>query len=261
MKTVKELQQQINQHFQELVDEMDMARSSKVMRDYLDFCAKFHVYSPNNIWLILLARPDTSHVAGFHKWRSMGRWVQKGEKGIPIFAPLIHKEKDENDIEQRSLFGVKIVHVFDISQTKGQPLPPQPDWKSPEKHLELNQRLTQFAESQGITVTYKDLPNDIQGLSKGNAIEIDHQAGTKTLIHEISHGLLHQHKGNTQSRAIKELEAESVAYVVSRYFGIEKLNCPNYLALHGISTNDLQKHLNIIQSTAHEIIMALSPES
>ena len=132
MITTQDLQQQINQHFQELVTETDKARTSKVMLDYLDCCAKFHAYSPNNIWLILLARPDASHVAGFHKWKSMGRWVRKGEKGIPIFAPLIHKEIDENDREQRSLFGFKIVHVFDVQQTEGQPLPPQPDWKSPE---------------------------------------------------------------------------------------------------------------------------------
>ena len=261
MKTVKELQQQINQHFQELVDETDKARSNDEMLQYLDCCAKFHAYSPNNIWLILLARPDATHVAGFQTWKGFGRWVRKGEQGIAIFAPLIHREKDEDDMERRTLLGFKIVYVFDIQQTEGQPLSPQPNWKSPEKHQELNQRLIEYAESQSISVTFRDLDDDIQGISRGGAIEVDQQAGTKTLIHEIAHELLHQGNGNMQTRVMQELEAESIAYVVSRYFGIENLNCPNYLVLHGISREEFQNHINIIQSTAHEILMALIPES
>lgn len=257
MTTIKELQQQINQHFQELVDETDKALTSKVMRVYLDFCAKFHSYSPNNIWLILLARPDASYVAGFHKWKRMGRWVRKGEQGIPIFAPLIHKEINENDREQYSLFGFKVVYVFDIQQTEGQSLPPQPDWKSPEKNKELNRRLIEFAKAHNISVTFKDLVGDIQGISRGGAIEVDNQAGTKTLIHEIVHELLHQGGQPLETRTLKELEAESVAFIVSRHFGLENLNSPNYIALNGICKVEMISHMNIIQLMANKLIVGI----
>ena len=260
MITVKELQQQIYQHFQELVDETDKARSSDEMLQYLDCCAKFHTYSPNNIWLILLARPDASYVAGFHKWKSMGRWVRKGERGIPIFAPLIHNGIDENDKEQCSLFGFKIVHVFDVQQTDGEPLPPQPDWKSPAKSEELNLRLIEYAKSQGISVTFKDLNGEVQGVSKGGVIEIDHSAGTKTFIHELAHELLHQGGSGLQSRALRELEAESVAYVVAKHFHLPCLNCPKYLLLHGIDKEQLVEHMGRVQDTASDVIQALEGE-
>jgi len=260
MITTKDLQQQIDQHFQELVDETDKARSSEAMLDYLNFCARFHQYSPNNIWLILLARPDASHVAGYRKWQSMGRWVRKGEQGIPIFAPLIHKEIDENDREHSSLFGFKIVHIFDIQQTEGQPLPPQPDWKSPEKHQELNQLLIEYAKSQSISVAFKDLSGEVQGISRGDAIEVDQQAGSKTLVHEITHELLHQKQRDLQSSALKELEAESVAYIVCRHFGITGLNSPNYIAFNGISRDQMVAHLARIQNTASAIISSLEDQ-
>jgi len=253
----KDLQQRINTFYQELVDATDKARTSDLMRKYLDFSAKFHAYSANNIWLIQLTRPDATYVAGYQKWKTMGRWVCKGEQGIPIFAPLIHKEKEADGQEIHSLTGFKVVFVFDVQQTEGQPLPPMPDWKSPKQIEELNQRLIKFAEAQGVSVTFKDLGGDIQGVSKGGEIEVDQRAGTKTLIHELAHELMHQGKSGLQSRDLKELEAESVAYVVSKHFEIPELNCPNYLALYGIEKDRMVEHLKRIQKTAGEIISVL----
>lgn len=51
--------------------------------------AKFHNYSFNNQLLIFLQRPDATHVAGFNRWKALGRMVRKGEKGIQILAPVI----------------------------------------------------------------------------------------------------------------------------------------------------------------------------
>ena len=86
-----ELAEKLNFHVVELAQATDAARISEAMHDYLDMCARFHNYSPQNIWLILLSHPMATHVAGFHKWRSLGRYVMKGEKGIPILAPIFVK--------------------------------------------------------------------------------------------------------------------------------------------------------------------------
>ena len=93
----------------------------------LKVASKFHRYSFNNHLMIFLQRPDTTVVAGFKRWKSLGRFVKKGEKGIAIFAPCRYKTKveDESGDEQviDSIRGFRVVHVFDISQTEGDDLP------------------------------------------------------------------------------------------------------------------------------------------
>lgn len=254
-----DLNMKIGKHLEELIQETDRARTSTEMIRFLDFCSKFHQYSAGNIWLILITKPDASLVAGYNKWKSMDRWVKKGESGIPILAPLLIKEELEDGHETKRLVGFKVVYVFDVAQTEGEPLPEPPNWKSPEKNHELNQRLIQYAKTQEISVTFKHLLGEMQGISKGGSIDIDLTAGTKTLVHEIAHELLHQKKVSLQSRAIKELEAESVAYVVCKYFGLEGLNSPNYLALFEVSADDMLFQLERIRNTATKIIKNIGP--
>ena len=62
-------------------------------RAMLDVAARFHTYSPNNVWLILAQRRDATRVAGFHTWRKLGRQVRKGERGIAILAPLVTRTR------------------------------------------------------------------------------------------------------------------------------------------------------------------------
>ncbi len=83
-------------------------------------------------------------------------------------------------------------------------------------------------------------------------------AGTKTLIHEIAHEVLHQGEGAPSKRTIRELEAESVAYIVAKYFGLDGLASPNYIALYGATTELIMQHLARIRATASDIINALS---
>jgi len=251
--TSNDLQKKIQGYLETLALETDEARKSEEMQKYLDFVAKFHQYSPSNIFLIMLSKPDATQVAGFQSWKKMGRYVKKGEKGIPIFAPMIHKEDPDNDSSPKVLSGFRIVYVFDVSQTDGYPLPPVPDWKSPEKSAELTEKLIRFAESKGITVTFKDLPGETQGVSKGGAIEISPNAGTKTLIHEIAHELMHQGIMLVNDHATRELQAEAVAYVVSRYLGLQDLRSSNYLALSGVCSLDILDSMQIISATVCEI--------
>jgi len=252
--SAKELNRKIEQHLEELAQATDKARTSKEMFRYLDFCAKFHHYSAGNIWLILLAEPNASYVAGFQKWKSMGRWVLKGEHGIPILAPVLVKDEDDDGLEMKSLVGFKTVYVFDVSQTDGEDLPEVPDWKSPEKNEELNQKLIHFAKAQDISVTFQVLDGDAQGVSKGGEVVIDPSAGSKTLIHEIAHELMHKDDNIHQHRAIKELEAESVAYVVSKHFGLGGLNSPNYLVLHDVSASEMVAHMDRVRQIVNKIV-------
>ena len=88
--------------------------------------AKFHRYSFQNILLIARQSPQATRVAGFHTWRSVGRFVKKGEKGLMILAPLVRKVEsaDACSTEKESrIFGFRAVYVFDVNQTDGAPLP------------------------------------------------------------------------------------------------------------------------------------------
>ena len=71
-----------------LKDGVQRIQSSDEFRDYLVAMSRFHDYSWNNQLLIMLQKPDATHVAGFNAWKDLGRWVKKGETGIAIFAPI-----------------------------------------------------------------------------------------------------------------------------------------------------------------------------
>jgi hypothetical protein len=256
-----DLKAKITQHIQELAQATDAARVSKEMLRFLDIYARFYQYSPFNVWLILMAKPDASVVAGFKKWQSMGRYVRRGEQGIPILAPIFMSVTNDAGAEEQRLIGFKTVFVFDVSQTDGKPLPEPPDWKSPQKDAELMGKLIKLANGKGIQVQFKHVGHDIQGVSLGGKIILDPDAGTKTLIHEIAHELLHHKEGTITNSTTRELEAESVAYVVGKHLGMEGLTSPNYNALHGATADMLLEHVDRIRTTSVEIIQELETES
>lgn len=244
----------ITEKIKELAEATDIARMSAEMLKYLDLYSRFHSYSVFNIWSIMLAYPGATQVAGFQRWKSMGRYVKKGEKGIPILAPILFKEDPDDPDSENILRGFKVVYVYDVSQTDGEDLPEPPNWKSLEKNKELEGKLIQFANKRGIQVNFLKLSGETQGVSKGGLIEIDPSAGSKTLIHEVAHEVMHRDKNRPAESCLRELEAESVAFVVCKHFGLEISSSPNYIALHGASSEMIMQHLERIRKTALEII-------
>ena len=158
------------------------------------------------------------------------------------------------------LVGFKVVYVFDLSQTDGKSQPEPPDWKSSEQNAILTERLIQFANKKGITVKIKELTDDIQGVSRGGSILIAPDAGTKTLIHEIAHELMHRDDNRPNYRTLLELEAESVAYVVAKHFGMDGLASPNYVALYRADAEMILAHLERIRNISMDIIKVVELE-
>ena len=95
------------------------------------------------------------------------------------------------------------------------------------------------------------------GISKGKLIEVDPSAGTKTLIHEIAHELMHRDENRSAESNLRELEAEAVAFVVSKHFGLNITSSPNYCALHGVNSELIMEHLERIKKTTVEIIQGV----
>ena len=91
----------------------------------LDSLAEFHNYSFYN--QIILCFAGCSQVAGYKKWKELGRTVKKGQEAVWILAPWFKKVKVEKDREKEKkerklLSGFFSVPVFDISQTEGEPV-------------------------------------------------------------------------------------------------------------------------------------------
>jgi antirestriction protein ArdC len=124
MKT-EQVKQVTDKALEQLVTALEQGQSATLTR-YLSAMARFHRYSFNNVMLIYTQREDASHVAGFHSWRKLNRFVRKGEKGILILAPMIFKNAEAETAktdEEKTIVRFKAAYVFDVSQTDGEPLP------------------------------------------------------------------------------------------------------------------------------------------
>lgn len=257
MTKAAELTERVSQYLDTLKNATDQAKASELLTRYLSFGARFHNYSAFNQLLIQLQHPEASRVAGYNKWLELKRQVQKGSHGISILAPMVGKDKKNPDL--KAIYGFRSVSVFDVSQTEGEPLPEAPEWKSLERQEELHARLIGFCQTRNISVAVKAMHGETQGWSAGGTIALRDTAGTKTLVHEIAHELLHQRaNGGVRAAAdVMEVQAESVAFVVCQHFALPSAGSANYLALWGANGDSIQASLQAIQKAATEIITAV----
>ena len=87
---------------------------SEQLTALLKTMARFHKYSWHNVALIVSQRPTATRVAGFQTWRTMGRFVRKGEKGIAILARIVgRREADATADDSKRLLGFRAAYVFD----------------------------------------------------------------------------------------------------------------------------------------------------
>lgn len=225
--------------------------SSEGWREFLQAQAKFHHYSAGNVLLILSQDPHATRVAGFHTWREMGRFVKKGEHGIAILAPVFPKKEEKPEAGERTTVQepasdgkvavdsgrvpvrFRVAHVFDVAQTEGEPLPQPPIHElrgESEQAWHLIDRLTKFASSEGLRVSYapaERMPRGARGYYEPGARAIVLQDGlsrnqrAKTLAHELAHHMLQHGRGREPGRPTEEAEAEGTAFVVCNHFGLD----------------------------------------
>ena len=76
-------------------------------------------------------------------------------------------------------------------------------------------------------------------------------------IHESAYEIMHRDDDRPNDKTLLELEAESVAYVVDRHFGLEDLASPNYVAHQEATAELILPHLERIRKTEMQIINAI----
>ena len=259
--------------------------------EYLRAMSKFHRYSFGNALLILFQCPTATRVAGYNTWKKdFGRNVKRHEKGIQILAPCpsrqyVWKEvtdpntgkvlynPDGSTKKETQLITVtrfKGATVFDVSQTEGKELPTLGVTRltgDVENFAAIYEKLTALSP---VPVEVDICPGEANGYFSSAESRIVLRPGMsqiqtiKTLVHEIAHAKLHDAKNippeERKQRREKEVEAESIAYVVCQHFGIDTSEYSfGYVAgwSRGKEMDELKSSLDQIHSTAGEIIAAL----
>jgi uncharacterized membrane protein (UPF0127 family)/antirestriction protein ArdC len=249
----------------------DIQESSR-FKQFLITMSKFHDYSIGNMILIMVQKTDASRVAGFNTWKNLGRWVKKGEKGISILAPCFspkkerpepEEEKPEEEIEINPIF-FKVVHVFDVSQTEGKPLPEfEVVSLTGEANEDLFRRAMDLVIKQGLEVSFESRPYQdpaIKGIYSGKSIwvrpEESRAQQLKTLLHEIAH-----HFSESVFRIPRrdaETIAESAAFTAGAHFGFDSgVRSFAYVALWAEDKKVLETNLTAIRKVSSTMIEAL----
>lgn len=196
---------------------------------------------------------DPGYIAGFATWRALGRSVDRGQRGYMVLAPCradrrvaldsegnarrLGRAEMANDGERvesrRVISGFRVEHVFSVLQTSGAVLPdqPLPRLLAGEAPPGLGAAVLRLIESQGFavdTVADSEMIGGANGVTRWDSrsvsirADMDDAAMVKTLIHEAAHVLGHAAApGRFLSRPLKEVEAESVAYVVASVHGMD----------------------------------------
>ena len=213
--------------------------NSDQYKKYLDTISKFHNYSRRNIDLIHQQKPDATLIAGAKKWNeSFERYINKGEKGFTIYAPSEYKVKDLNgdfvlDKDGKVKTNIRFipVKVFDVSQTNGKELSLNSVEleNNVENYVDIYKALKEIADKDNIKIVFVDkelMPTAYGSYTPAkNTIELRKGMGQgdtlSTLIHELAHAKYQSKIITTEEYALNELHAESIAYVTSKYLGLD----------------------------------------
>ncbi|MCM3405520.1 ArdC-like ssDNA-binding domain-containing protein [Cytobacillus oceanisediminis] len=262
--------------------------SNDRFKDLLNVMANMKHYSLNNTILIVAQRPSATMVMGYKDWQKLGRYVQKGEKGISILAPSKRKidmekinpatmkpylDNEGKPITEKKdiITGFFNVKVFDVEQTDGKEIPRVRDFISRNMQdddyisklyqdyktflVETKEKDIQEAPTdKGVGGYFRRSTNEIVISSTENSNDTEK---FRVLIHEYAHALLHNKDSEMKDlpRGHKEAQAESVAYVVSKYYGLDSEDVSiGYIATWSQDIKLAKQALDEIQSVANSII-------
>jgi len=240
------------------------AGQSDQLTALLKTMARFHRYSFHNICMIASQRPEATRVAGFQTWRTLGRFVRKGEKGIVILAPIVGRRSDVEDDDSKQVVGFRAAYVFDVAQTDGEPLPEIAAASGdPGAHIEA---LRTAIAARGIAIEEVDDLDGSLGTSAGGRIQIVKGLAPAeefaVLAHEFAHELLHHAADRPDSRDTRELEAEAVAFIVGESVGLDVARAStDYIHLYRGDREALVASLDRIRLAAATILGALDASS
>ena len=257
-KDIKEITEQLEQGVKSVF-------TSDKYIEYLNFMSKFTNYSFNNTIMILMQKPDATLVAGYKAWQTkFKRQVRKGEKAITILAPCPHKkmiEDEEGNEKEIRWTTFRTTSVFDVSQTDGDELPTGCTKMLTDEVENYEELLAKLKAVSPVPVEFQNIDGGANGFFSRSEKRIAVQLGMceaqtiKTLIHEISHAILHDENGDEKdaNRLTREVQAESVAYTVCSMLGLDTSDYSfGYIAgwSSGKDVKELSASMETVRQTA-----------
>jgi len=243
-----------------LHNEVDQFYNSEKWANYLQFMSKFINRSHFNQFLIqIFGGTDTLQVMGYQQFierlnripvactvcraiasKNCSCDERTPPVRIPQLAPMTYKKtrEDENgeEVEEKKLF-FREVFVFkfeDTEQLEGKPVIPVETSVVEKLDIEvadfdmIEEKLIDIVEDNNFQFKYENIHEEaLNGWCDftNKEIVIDKNMANaqtiKTIIHEIGHMFAHEDFSQKLPRALKETEAESIAYVVSHHLGID----------------------------------------
>jgi hypothetical protein len=216
---------------------IDKLSTTEGWQRWLGIQAKFPAYSFGNTMLILMQCPHASAVMGYGRkdkstgWLSLGRQVRPGEHALWIRKPSFKTiaAEDSQDGEEKTVRRFIWVPVFDISQTEGAELPEPVKLLEGEDPGNVLGRVAGYITTLGFTVEFVPFIDHPEHGPNGQTRWGERKVliatsgrsplqQAKTGLHEAAHVLLHE--GSQLVRGLKELEAESAAYVTAQNVGL-----------------------------------------
>lgn len=278
-----------------LIQGVESVLESDNYKAFLSTMSKFHNYSFNNSLLIYMQSYkqgfEATKVASKTNWKKLGREINEDTEGLMIYRPSPWKKTYNNPVrdefgnpkldengrpitEEKTVRGTNFVveYVYDISQTNGKELPDICNRLEGTLEGDINSLLLNAIKEVTIAEIIFDTweghgengyysPTTHQIHVRNDMSEV---MQLKTAIHEAAHSILHctennafnpKLRDNTTDITRKELEAESVAFIVMNHFGISEDYSFEYLASWSRGdTEKLKEVLPYIQRTADVII-------
>ena len=209
---------------------------------------------------ILIHMQGGTVAQSYGKWKKLERTVNKGEKGrIKVFVPMFKKEKLADGSTDDKLIGFKLGPVFDVKQTEGKAL--EYDHNSDEAMDIPYERVASVMGKLTKAEVVEEATGTARGYSDGKRLVVSESSNdtdkTKTLIHESAHHLIHtgDKKAEKVSSTTAEVEAESVAYLVMSYLGLDYELSKGYVANYKVGISSARTDL--IVRTADKMIKGL----
>ena len=230
----------------------EVLADAPALQGFLDFMSQCRNSLPNQL-LLSGQNADITEARTFQQWKDAGRHIRTGEEG---YTAIIGQMYENNG---RKASGYNIGKVFDITQTRGRPIPPPAEYQ-------VDELIAAAIESSPVPIQISDsLPDGIQAqyVPKNRTIYVRNgmDAGTTlcAIVRECAQADFH--KDYTYNRQAYAAPSYCAAYMVAHRYGLDTtaFNFDRVVALYGNLGKEQQRgFLSDVNTVGGGLLRSLS---
>ena len=195
----------------------EVLADAPALQEFLNFMSQCRNSLPNQL-LLSGQNADITDARTFQQWKDAGRHIRTGEEGYTAIVGQVYENNG------RKASGYNIGKVFDITQTRGRPIPPPAEYQ-------VDELIAATIESSPVAIQISDsLPDGIQAqyVPKNRTIYV-----RNAIIRECAQADFH--KDYTYNRQAYAAPSYCAAYMVAHRYGLDTaaFNFDRVVALYG----------------------------